>query len=84
MLNQKDYIKILNFYRVPIPESKASLKSTAESLLATKLCKCIVQGKDESNAIKMCTKSIFKNKGLTRGKFRCKGKRNVTSRKNSR
>lgn len=82
MLNQKDYIKILKFYRVPIPDSKISVQNKAETILATKLCKCIKQtGFEEKKAIKICTKSVFKNKGLTRGKFKCKGKKNVTFRK---
>ena len=33
--------------------------------------------KNEPRAIGICTKTIFNNKGLTRGKFRCKNKRYV-------
>jgi hypothetical protein len=82
MLSQRDYIKILNFYQVSVPNSKVNLKKKAEMLLATKLCKCIkATGFEETKAIKICTKSVFQRKGLTRGKFNCKGKKNVTFRK---
>jgi hypothetical protein len=82
MLSQTDYIKIIKFYRLPIPDSKISIQKKAETILATKLCKCIKEtGYEEEKAIKICTKSVFKNKGLTRGKFKCKGKKSVTFRK---
>ena len=79
MLNQTDYIKILNYYRLPIPTGSSNIKKAAEKILATKLCKCIKStGYEEKKAIQVCSNSIFKSKGLTRGKFRCKPKRNVT------
>lgn len=45
MLTQRDYIKILNYYHVPIPHSKQALQTKAERLLSTKLCKCSTKGK---------------------------------------
>jgi hypothetical protein len=45
MLRQKDCIKILNYYHIPIPQSKQAIRSKAEMLLSTKLCKCITKGK---------------------------------------
>ena len=45
MLSKKDYIKILNYCHVPLPHSKEALRSKAEMLLSTKLCKCITKGK---------------------------------------
>ena len=42
-----------------------------------KLCRCIkkIASTNESRSIGICTKSIFKNKGYTRGKFTCKKRR---------
>ena len=80
-MNNNDYIQILNYYNVPIPKSKKLIKEEGEKILALKLCKCIkkVNTKDdnEPRAIGICTKTIFNRKGLTRGKFKCKGKRFV-------
>jgi hypothetical protein len=83
-LNQKDYTKILEFYKIPIPKSKRLLQQTAENLLSEKLCKCIkkvgnnIKPKNEALAIGICTKTIFNRKGLTRGKFKCKDKNFVS------
>ena len=82
-LNQKDYIKILEFYNKTIPKSKRLLEEEAENILSEKLCKCIkkvennVKMNNEARAIGICTKTIFNRKGLTRGKFNCKGKNRV-------
>jgi hypothetical protein len=82
-LTQKDYIKILEFYKKTIPKSKRLLEEEAENILSEKLCKCIkkvgdkVKMKNEARAIGICTKTIFNRKGLTRGKFNCTGKRSV-------
>jgi hypothetical protein len=57
------------------------LEEEAENILSEKLCKCIkkvedkVKMKNESRAIGICTKTIFNRKGLTRGKFKCTGKK---------
>uniref|UniRef100_A0A6C0DIP3 Uncharacterized protein n=1 Tax=viral metagenome TaxID=1070528 RepID=A0A6C0DIP3_9ZZZZ len=77
-LTSKDYIHILEYYDINIPKSKRLLEKEAEKLLSDKLCRCIksVNGKgniaNEQRSIGICTKSIFNNKGLTRGKFKCK------------
>jgi L-amino acid N-acyltransferase YncA len=78
-LNNNDYKQILEYYNQPIPKSSKLLKKNAENLLSEKLCKCIkkIEPKNESRSIGICTKSIFKKKGLTRGKFKCKGKSKV-------
>lgn len=75
----KDYKNILDFYNVPIPTSSKQIKEKAESIMADKLCKCIKKvkkGNDrlEKKGIAICTKSIFNNRGYTRGKFRCLAK----------
>lgn len=40
-LSQKDYKKILKFYKLPIHKNKYTRKKKAETILAEKLCKCI-------------------------------------------
>lgn len=78
-INESDYIKILKYYNIKVPKSKNLLKSKAENILANKLCKCIkkIDPINEASSIGICTKSIFNNKGFTRGKFTCKKKRKV-------
>lgn len=84
-LTTNDYKKILEFYDKVIPKSPRLIKNTAEKLLAQKLCRCIKKIspdlKNEGRAIGICTKTIFKSKGITRGKFKCKGKQSVKTRK---
>lgn len=43
ILNQNDYIKILNYYDINISpkDSSKTIKNKAEAILAEKLCKCI-------------------------------------------
>jgi hypothetical protein len=43
LLKQNDYIKILNYYDIPISskDSSKTIKHKAENILAEKLCKCI-------------------------------------------
>lgn len=43
LLKHHDYVKILNYYDMPISakESSKSIKHKAEAILAEKLCKCI-------------------------------------------
>ena len=74
-----DYIKILNYYDIPIPKNKKQLIHEAENILADKLCKCIkkVDINNESKSIGICTKTIYNRKGLTRKSFTCKKKRTV-------
>ena len=75
-VTNSDYKKILEYYKIPIPKSNRLLKTKAEHILATKLCRCIkkVGLENESRSIGICTKSIFNRKGYTRGKFKCKSK----------
>lgn len=83
-ITNNEYIKILEFYKIPIPGTKKLIKKEAEKILSEKLCKCIKQiNVAEPRSIGICTKSIFNKKGLTRGKFRCKNKKFVTFRKTS-
>ena len=82
-LTKNDYIKILNYYKIPIPESYDKLKHDAEKMLAEKLCRCIksVGVKNEQRSIAICSRSIFNKKGLTRGRFKCKNNKSVTFKK---
>ena len=83
VLNDKDYIKILEYYKKPIPKSKRALKMNAEHILAEKLCRCIkkVDPVNEGRAIGICTKTIFNTKGYSRGAFKCKKPATVKFRK---
>ena len=82
-LNKNDYKQILEYYKKEIPKSKRLLKTNAEKILSEKLCRCIkkLDPENEARSIGICTKTILKRKGLTRGKFSCKGKRSITIRK---
>ena len=81
-LNTTDYKKILEYYNKPIPKSSRLVKGAAEQILSQKLCRCIKKvGPPEGKAIGICTKTIFNRKGYTRGKFKCKGKQSVKTRK---
>ena len=78
-LTQNDYITILEYYDIEIPKNKKGnidkkmVKSEAEKILATKLCRCIkkVDKNDEPKSISVCTNSIFKNRGLKYNAFQC-------------
>jgi len=78
-LNNNDYKQILEFYNEPIPNSSKLIKTLAEKILSSKLCRCIkkVDKEDEKRAIGICTKTIINRKGYTRGKFKCKGKQTI-------
>ena len=75
-LTKLDYIKILNFYHIKLPKTTAEMKESANNIMASKLCMCI-KNINTPNNIASCTKSIFKSKGLTRGKFKCTKNRTV-------
>ncbi len=83
-LNYNDYVDILKFYKIDLSVlKKKDVKSKAEHLLATKLCKCIKKIKQrrsgvnasvmgESKAIAICYNSVIRRKGLKTFKFKCK------------
>jgi len=76
-ITNNDYKQILTYYNKIIPNNTKLLKLRAEKILATKLCKCIKKVdsvyKKEPISIGICTKTVLKRKGFTRGKFKCKG-----------
>ncbi len=82
-LTNKDYISILKLYDIKIPRSRRLLKKQAEHIMAKKLCKCIkkLDNIHESKSIGICTKTIFNNKGYSRGKFSCRKKQQVKIKK---
>lgn len=84
-LTTNDYKQILEYYGKSIPKSSRLIKIAADRILAKKLCRCIKKVspdlKNEGRAIGICTKTIFNSKGYTRGKFKCKGKQSVKTRK---
>jgi len=84
-LTNTDYKKILEFYNKPIPKTNRLLRSQAEKLLVSKLCRCIkkVDKKNETRAIGICTKTIVNSKGIVRGKFTCKKKQQINLKKNN-
>ena len=86
-LTTNDYKQIIEYYDKPVPKSARLIKAAADKILAQKLCRCIkkvekkVKSASEGRAIGICTKTIFNSKGITRGKFKCKGKQSVKTRK---
>ena len=84
-LTNKDFIHILNFYKMKIPKSKRLLRKQAENIMAEKLCRCIkkVDVHNEAKSIGVCTKTIINNKGYTRGKFTCKKNRTIKFRRSN-
>jgi hypothetical protein len=78
-LSKNDYKSILNYYKINSDNSTPlQIKNAAESILATKLCRCIKKVdptlKNESTAIAICTNSILKKKHLKSFRFTCKKK----------
>jgi hypothetical protein len=85
-LTNNDYRRILEFYKKNIPKSKRLLKTQAEKLLASKLCRCIkkVDRENEARSSGICTKTIINNKNFTRGKFTCKKRQSLNVKKKTR
>lgn len=90
-LTNKDYKVILNYYNIPFSETddKAKIKSLAEDLLATKLCKCIKSVKksrneyDESTSIAICKNNIINKRNLKMANFSCRKKFRFIPKKNT-
>lgn len=82
-LTHTDYIKILKYYKMRIPNSAKTVKRAAEQMVATKLCRCIKKvgsigepaAIGEQRSIGVCTRSVITRKGLRRGSFKCAKKR---------
>jgi hypothetical protein len=82
-ITNTDYKKILQFYKIPIPKNKKSLKNAAEKILSTKLCRCInkLEPRIKGASVGTCTRTVINAKGLRRGAFRCtrRNKKNNTT-----
>ncbi len=78
-LTNKDYLDILKYYNINSKNmNKKQIKSKAEFILSTKLCRCIkkIPGykNDEKKAIAICKDSVLKKKGFKGYGLKCKGK----------
>jgi hypothetical protein len=87
-ITNSDYSKILDYYGLTVPKNQEELKTSAEKILAKKLCSCIKKVDPSANAepraIGICTRAVINRKGLTRGKFKCKNGRKVELKKTAR
>jgi hypothetical protein len=75
-LNHEDYKKILEYYKIAVPQgtSFAALKKKAEDALVKKICNCTKKLKSifrETKAIGVCAESVLKKK-LMYHRFTCK------------
>lgn len=90
-LTKKDYLDILAFYKIKVKKDTPfnKIKSKAENLLVTKLCKCIKKvdmknnKSNESRAIAICKNSIMTKKNLGFYKFKCKKTARFIKKKNN-
>ena len=76
-LTNADYKKILEYYKISVPQgaSISTLKKKAEDALIKKICNCTKKLKSrfrETKAIGVCTESILKKKNLMYHRFTCK------------
>jgi len=87
-ITKSDYSKILDYYGLTVPKNQEELKTSAEKILAKKLCSCIKKVDPSANAepraIGICTKAVINRKGLSRGKFKCKNGRKIELKKTAR
>ena len=71
LLKNADYKKILKYYNKPIPNDVKKIRSTAEKILAIKLCGCIKKvekyrkTRKERRGIGICRKSVMTRKKLS-------------------
>jgi hypothetical protein len=78
LLKNADYKKILKYYNKPIPNDVKKIRSTAEKILAIKLCGCIKKvekyrkTRKERRGIGICRKSVMTRKKLSFKQFTCK------------
>lgn len=76
-LTQIDYKKILDYYKIKVPQeaSISLLKKKAEDALIKKICNCTKKLKSkfrETKAIGVCAESVLKKKKLIYHRFTCK------------
>ena len=76
-LTHADYKKILEYYKINVPEniSILALKKKAEDALIKKICNCTKKLKSifrETKANGVCAKSVLKKKALMYHRFTCR------------
>jgi len=76
-LTHADYKKILEYYKITVPQgtSFSSLKKKAEDALVKKICNCTKKLKSkfrETKAIGVCAESVLKRKKIIYHRFTCK------------
>lgn len=76
-LTHTDYKKIIEYYKIRVPEdaSISMLKKKAEDALIKKICNCTKKLKSrfrETKAIGVCAESVLKKKNLMYHRFTCK------------
>lgn len=79
-LNNNDYDTILKYYKLSYKnKTLRDKKREARKILVTKLCRCIKKVKQtrKRNPIAICKSSVLKKKNLTCKKFKCKPKKLV-------
>ena len=78
LLKNTDYKKILKYYNKSIPKDVKKIRSSAEKILAIKLCGCINKvekyrkSRKERRGIGICRKSVMTRKRLAFRQFTCK------------
>lgn len=91
-LTHNDYVAILNYYNIHITNdmSNDKIKTLAEDILASKLCRCIKKVRksnrlnEEPRAIALCKKTVIDKKNIRSFKFTCKkGKPRFYPKKNT-
>ena len=76
-LTHADYKKILEYYKIVVPQgiSFSTLKKKAEDALIKKICNCTKKLKStfrETKAIGVCANSVLRKKKLIYHRFTCK------------
>ena len=76
-LTHADYKKILEYYKINVPEniSLSELKKETEHALIKKICNCTKKLKSivrETKAIGVCANSVLKKKKLMYHRFTCR------------
>ena len=79
-LSKKDYIKLLNYYKINYNEKLPInlLRKTTEKIIAKKICSCIKKvknndaNKNEPRAIAICNNSVVLRKNMKIYSFSCK------------
>ena len=87
-LSEKDYDKILKFYKIKTRKtlSRKKKRQISEKLLSEKLCGCIkkikkTQKRKEKDIVPICKHSVLRKKGLIGQRFTCKTKKSILLRK---